>query len=122
MLNRSRSVQEINKHVSDGIDKNRENQRSEELHQIRSQDGGCHGHTAAHDFNHREGKGQEPYILAEGDRHTELEQRHGSAHHEEDLNVNSLQQTVSMMRRTTEQITDVSCGNTAALVGIGQFL
>ena len=27
-----------------------------------------------------------------------------------------------MMRRTTEQITDVSCGNTAALVGIDQFL
>ena len=39
----------------------------------------------------------------------------------EDLNVNSLQQTVSMMRRTTEQITDVSCGNTAGLVGIDQF-
>ena len=27
-----------------------------------------------------------------------------------------------MMRRTTEQITDVSCGNAAALVGIDQFL
>ena len=27
-----------------------------------------------------------------------------------------------MMRRITEQITDVSCGNTAALVGIDQFL
>ena len=27
-----------------------------------------------------------------------------------------------MTRRTTEQITDVSCGNTAALVGIDQFL
>ena len=27
-----------------------------------------------------------------------------------------------MMRRTTEQITDVSRGNTAALVGIDQFL
>ena len=27
-----------------------------------------------------------------------------------------------MMRRTTEQITDVSCGNTAALVRIDQFL
>ena len=40
----------------------------------------------------------------------------------EDLNVNSFQQTVSMMRRTTEQITDVSRGNTAALVGIEQFL
>ena len=28
----------------------------------------------------------------------------------------SFQQTVSMMRRTTEQIIDVSCGNTAAPV------
>ena len=27
-----------------------------------------------------------------------------------------------MMRRTTEQITDFSCGNTAALVGIDEFL
>ena len=27
-----------------------------------------------------------------------------------------------MMKHTTEQITDVSCGNTAALVGIEQFL
>ena len=50
------------------------------------------------------------------------EQRHGSAHHKKDLNVKSLQQTVSMMKRSTEQITDVSCGNTAALVGIDQFL
>ena len=40
----------------------------------------------------------------------------------EDLNVNSFQQTVSLMRRTTEQITDVSRRNTAALVGIEQFL
>ena len=53
-------------------------------------------------------------IFAEGNRHTEHEQRHGGAHHEEDLNVNCLQQTVSLMRHTTEQITDVSCGNTAA--------
>ena len=40
----------------------------------------------------------------------------------EDFNVSSIQQTVSMMRRTTEQITDVSRGNTAALVVIKQFL
>ena len=39
----------------------------------------------------------------------------------EKLSVNSFQQTVSMMRRTTEQINDVSRGNTAALVGIEQF-
>ena len=35
--------------------------------------------------------------------------------------INSFQQTM-MMKCTTEQITDVSCGNTAALVGIEQFL
>ena len=63
-----------------------------------------------------------PYILAEGSRHTEHEQSNGSSHHEEDLKVKSLQRTVLMMRRTTEQITDVSCGNTAAVVGINQFL
>ena len=56
-------------------------------------------------------------ILADGNRYTEHELRNGSSHHDADLNVNGLQQTVSMMmmKRTTEQITDVSCGNTAAL-------
>ena len=44
-----------------------------------------------------------------------------SAHHDEDLCANSFQQTVSMMRRTTEQITDVLRGNTAVFVGIEQF-
>ena len=52
---------------------------------------------------------------------TEHELRNGSAHHKRDFNVSSFQQTVSMMRRATEQITDVSCGNTAAFVGIDQF-
>ena len=37
------------------------------------------------------------------------------------LTVNSFHQTVLLMRRTAEQIIDVSCGNTAALVGIDQF-
>ena len=68
------------------------------------------------------GNSQEPYILAEGNRHTEHEQRHGSSHHKEDLSAKSFQRTMLMMRRTTEQITDVSCGNTATLVGIDQFL
>ena len=70
----------------------------------------------------QKGDGQEPCILAEGNRHTEHEQRHGSSHHKEDVNVKSFQRTVLMMRRTTEQITDVSCGNTAALVGNDHFL
>merc|ERR1712117_520780 len=40
----------------------------------------------------------------------------------EDLNVKSIQRTVLMMGRTVEQIQDVPCGNTVALVGIDQFL
>merc|ERR1711937_814742 len=40
----------------------------------------------------------------------------------EDLNVKSIQRTVLMMGRTTEQIADVPCGNTVALVGVDQFV
>merc|ERR1719359_474748 len=40
----------------------------------------------------------------------------------EDLNVKNIQRTVLMMGRTTEQIADVPCGNTVALVGIDAFL
>jgi elongation factor 2 len=40
----------------------------------------------------------------------------------EDLNIKSIQRTVLMMGRTTEQIVDVPCGNTVALVGVDQFL
>ena len=39
----------------------------------------------------------------------------------EDLNVKGIQSTVSLMGRATKQITNVSCGNTVALAGIGQF-
>merc|ERR1719230_1496152 len=40
----------------------------------------------------------------------------------EDLNVKNIQRTVLMMGRTVEQIADVPCGNTVALVGIDQYL
>merc|ERR1711874_588871 len=40
----------------------------------------------------------------------------------EDLNVKNIQRTVLMMGRTVEQIADVPCGNTVALVGVDQFL
>merc|ERR1712019_38203 len=40
----------------------------------------------------------------------------------EDLNQKNIQRTVLMMGRTTEQIADVPCGNTVALVGIDQYL
>merc|ERR1712060_263227 len=40
----------------------------------------------------------------------------------EDLNTKNIQRTVLMMGRTTEQIADVPCGNTVALVGVDQYL
>merc|ERR1712070_1285103 len=40
----------------------------------------------------------------------------------EDLNVKSIQRTVLMMGRTVEQIADVPCGNTVALVGVDQYI
>merc|ERR1712207_70708 len=40
----------------------------------------------------------------------------------EDLNVKSIQRTVLMMGRTVEQIQDVPCGNTVALVGIDAYI
>merc|ERR1712187_800517 len=40
----------------------------------------------------------------------------------ENLNVKSIQRTVLMMGSKTEQIQDVPCGNTVALVGIDQYI
>merc|ERR1712166_1172918 len=40
----------------------------------------------------------------------------------EDLNIKNIQRTVLMMGRSTEQIADVPCGNTVALVGVDQYL
>merc|ERR1719421_799367 len=40
----------------------------------------------------------------------------------DDLNIKNIQRTVLMMGRTVEQIADVPCGNTVALVGIDQYL
>merc|ERR1719321_127277 len=40
----------------------------------------------------------------------------------EDLNIKSIQSTVLMMGRSVEQIADVPCGNTVALVGVDQFI
>merc|ERR1719371_61141 len=42
--------------------------------------------------------------------------------HKEDLNIKNIQRTVLMMGRTTEQIADVPCGNTVALVGVDQYI
>merc|ERR1712054_315450 len=40
----------------------------------------------------------------------------------EDLNVKNIQRTVLMMGRATEQIADVPCGNTVALVGVDAYI
>lgn len=40
----------------------------------------------------------------------------------EDLFVKSIQRTVLMMGRYTEQVQDIPCGNTACLVGVDQYL
>merc|ERR1719174_3631418 len=42
--------------------------------------------------------------------------------HKEDLSIKNIQRTVLMMGRSTEQIADVPCGNTVALVGVDQYL
>merc|ERR1711990_1230189 len=40
----------------------------------------------------------------------------------EDLNIKNIQRTVLMGGRTVEQIADVPCGNTVALVGVDQYI
>merc|ERR1711988_816680 len=40
----------------------------------------------------------------------------------DDLNVKNIQRTVLMMGRATEQIADVPCGNTVALVGVDAYI
>merc|ERR1712139_256420 len=40
----------------------------------------------------------------------------------EDLAIKNIQRTVLMMGRSTEQIQDVPCGNTVALVGVDQYI
>jgi len=40
----------------------------------------------------------------------------------EDLNIKNIQRTVLMMGRNVDQIADVPCGNTVALVGVDQFI
>merc|ERR1719364_604326 len=40
----------------------------------------------------------------------------------EDLNIKNIQRTVLMMGKYTEQVADVPCGNTVALVGVDQYI
>ena len=107
---------EINKHVSDGVNKDRENQRSERLRQIRSWGVRCHGHTSGH--IEKEMTKNPTFVLKEIDTQNTnvvmtvliIRKTSRSRAFSEQL----------MMGRTTERITDVSCGNTASFVGIDQ--
>ena len=72
-------------------------------------------------FNHREGDSQEPYILTNGNRHTEHEQRHGSVHQGEPQCQKFPANSVDDDETYHRAVTDVSRGNTA-LVKIDQFL
>ena len=108
--NQSRSAQEINKHISDGV------RAENKLKTAKTKEAKEFSKSKAE----MERDGQEPYFLAEGNRYTEHERRNGSSHHDGDLNVKSLQRTM-MRKRTTEQIDHVSRGNIAALVGMEQF-
>jgi len=47
---------------------------------------------------------------------------HYTPGNKEDLNIKSIQRTVLMMGRSVDQIPDVPCGNTVALVGVDQYL
>ena len=101
-LHRSRSAQEINKHVSDGVraenkPKTAKTKEAKDFSKSEAELVDAMDSFQRTYFNHREGDSQEPFLLVEGNRHTDHEQRHGSGHHGEDLNVNSLQRTVSMM-------------------------
>jgi len=40
----------------------------------------------------------------------------------EDLNIKNVQRTILMMGKYTEQVADVPCGNTVALVGVDQYI
>jgi len=51
-----------------------------------------------------------------------IQGQHYTPGSKEDLNIKNIQRTVLMMGRTVEQIQDVPCGNTCALVGIDQYL
>ena len=127
-LNRSRSAQEINKHVSDDVRaenkpktakiKEAKDCNKSEAELVDVMDTFQHGISII-----EKEMAKKPKFMQKGIDTRNTNNATVAPITKEDLNVNGFQQTVSMMRRTTEQITDVSRGNTAALlVGIEQFL
>merc|ERR1712178_676938 len=59
--------------------------------------------------------------IATGQR-VRIQGPHDNPGGKEDLNIKNIQRTVLMMGRTVEQIADVPCGNTVALVGVDQYI
>merc|ERR1719299_280285 len=59
--------------------------------------------------------------IATGSR-VRIQGQHYKPGSKEDLNVKNIQRTVLMMGRSVEQIADVPCGNTVALVGVDQYI
>ena len=110
-LSRSRSAQEINKHVSYGVYKhpveNKCDFEAKDFSKSEAELGRCQGHTSDVISNVEKEMAKNPTFLQR-----EIDTR--NSNNAMVALINSFQQTVSMVRRTTEQITDVSCGNTAA--------
>merc|ERR1719451_211535 len=59
--------------------------------------------------------------IATGEK-VRIQGQHYKPGSKEDLNIKNIQRTVLMMGRVVEQIADVPCGNTVALVGVDQYL
>ena len=85
-LNRSRSAQEINKHVSDDVraENKPKTAKTKEAKDFNKSEAELVD--VMDTFQHRisiieKEMAKNPYIHAKGNRHTEHEQRHGSAHH-----------------------------------------
>ena len=125
-LNRSRSAQEINKHVSDDVsaenkpktaNKEAKDFNKSEVELVDVMDTFQHGISII-----EKEMAKNPIFMQKGIDTRNTNNATVALITKVDLNVNGFQQTVSMMRCTTEQITDVSRRNTAALVVIKQFL
>ena len=105
-------MSEINKHVSDGINKDRENQKKSAKEFSKSEAGWVDVmDTLQHAISIIEKE------VAKNPAFLQKEIDTGNTNNALVALNNSLQQTM-MIKCTIEQITDVSRGNTAALVGI----
>ena len=110
-------MSKINKHVSDGINKDRENPKNKGAREFSKSEAEWVDvmDTLQHAISIIEKE------IAKNLAFLQKEIDAGNTNNAMVALINSLQQTM-MMKCTTEQIGDVSRGNTATLVGIEQFL